>query len=33
VKEIIPPRRRVYEDHSHDLTAGVIDPTLTMGDD
>jgi molybdopterin-containing oxidoreductase family membrane subunit len=33
VKEIIPPKRRVQEDHSHDLDALVIDPTQTMGDD
>ena len=33
VKEIIPPKRRVKEDHSHDLDALVIDPGATMGDD
>ena len=33
VKEIVPPKRRVHEDHSHDLDALVIDPTTTMGDD
>ena len=33
VKEIIPPKRRLHEDHSHDLDALVIDPGATMGDD
>jgi molybdopterin-containing oxidoreductase family membrane subunit len=33
VKEIVPPKRRVQEDHSHDLDALVIDPGATMGDD
>jgi molybdopterin-containing oxidoreductase family membrane subunit len=33
VKEIVPPKYRVPEDHSHDLDALVIDPEQTMGDD